>query len=157
MNFELNRSKFSFNLSLKVNLKIRSVNLGNFSVSGGELNFPYGHQADRRALLKLFSCEACVSVFYVFCSHRERIQNCTLNRDAVKIFITDCPLTVKRNSFPSAGNSALRGSKFEFQTRLSDLTMIPSPKSMVSHRVVPFFALLDRHRNHIADGTLFDG
>jgi hypothetical protein len=40
VNFELNRSKFSFNLSLKVNPKNRSFNLGNFSVSGGALNFP---------------------------------------------------------------------------------------------------------------------
>jgi len=33
----LNRSKFSFNLSLKTeSLKISSANLGNFSVSGGE-------------------------------------------------------------------------------------------------------------------------
>jgi hypothetical protein len=40
VNFELNRSKFSFNLSLKVNLENRSFNLGNFSVSGGALNFP---------------------------------------------------------------------------------------------------------------------
>jgi len=37
--FELNRSKFSFNLSLK-NAEVSktvSANLGNFSVSGGEL------------------------------------------------------------------------------------------------------------------------
>jgi len=38
VNFELNRSKFSFNLSLKTCslIKTCSANLGNFSVSGGE-------------------------------------------------------------------------------------------------------------------------
>src|SRR5438045_7202229 len=53
----------------------------------------------------------------MFCSHRKRIQNCTLTPNAVKIFITDCPPCVKRNSFPSAGK-ALRPDRMGCESRL---------------------------------------
>ncbi len=42
----------------------------------------------------------------LFCAHRKQTQNCALKPDAVKIFITDCPPPVKRNSFPSGVKAA---------------------------------------------------
>jgi len=54
--FELNRSKFSFNLSLKTCslIKTCSANLGNFSVSGGE--FISERLFGYRASLKNLTC-----------------------------------------------------------------------------------------------------
>src|ERR1017187_3287575 len=74
VNFELNRSKLSLNLSLKnLAVKIRSANLGNFSVSGGE-SFSESRLGDRASLKtspaahdRYFLCPLCSQV---------QIQNC---------------------------------------------------------------------------------
>jgi len=51
----LNRSKFSFNLSLEVRFKPVQFNPGNFSVSGGELKSCRNPvKPDAGMLLKLF-------------------------------------------------------------------------------------------------------
>jgi hypothetical protein len=63
-----------FNLSLKTcSLKIRSANLGNLSVSGGESlsGSRYGH----RAFLKTLPA-AHDRYIYVFCARQVQIQNC---------------------------------------------------------------------------------
>jgi len=70
-------------------------------VSGGELFKSIGHQADRWASLKLVP-GAHFSVFLSSALLRKRTQNCGYEPDAVKIYITDCPPHVKRNSLPSA-------------------------------------------------------
>jgi len=104
---KLNRSKFSSQPEPLCEPENRSSNLGNFSVSGGEHisrrppSWPSG-------LTEGTSRGACL-LFFVFCAHRERTKNCTRKPDAVKIFITDCPPCVKRNSFPSARNGAPAG------------------------------------------------
>ena len=69
MNFELNRSKLSFNLSLKnVAVKIRSANLGTFfSVSGGE-SFSESRYGDRASLKPYLRHMIVISG--VFCAHK---------------------------------------------------------------------------------------
>src|SRR5271166_649999 len=77
-------------------------NLGNFSVSGGEPTTS-SHQAGRRSSLKLGPA---AHVFYWSCLLCSQVTDTKLHikPDAVKIFITDCRATVKRNSFPSTPN-----------------------------------------------------
>jgi len=63
----LNWSKFSSNLSLKI--ETRSVYLGNFSVSGGE-PFTGGRKTIPPGLAEVLPVAHGVFVFVFFCAHR---------------------------------------------------------------------------------------
>ena len=86
----------------------------------------------------------CALVSSVLTGHKT--QDCTLKPNAVKIFITDCTATVKRNSFPSTPTGALEVQAntpeptcVDESSMLPDLTTIAVLPSIVSHRTVSYF------------------
>lgn len=85
---------------------------GNFSVSGGDSIFPSATKLAAGPVKPDFMAH--VIFIFVFCAHEAKIQIDTRLPDAVKIFITDCPFHVKRNSFPSTRNSASGRAELQF-------------------------------------------
>ena len=105
-------------------------------MSGGDSIFPSATKLAAGPVKPYFMAH--VVLFFVFCAHEAQIQIDTRLPDAVKIFITDCPFRVKRNSFSSTGNGAPRCAIPEL-SKLADLTMMGTAESIVSHRTVSFF------------------
>jgi hypothetical protein len=109
---KLNRSKFSFNLSLEVRLKPVQPNLKNFSVSGGEPNVPKPAKPGTGTQRKL-ACGTC-ALLSIFCAHKVQIQ-LRAETGAVKIFITDCQRPVKENSLLAIRNRAITAIGYRIQ------------------------------------------
>lgn len=85
---------------------------GNFSVSGGDSIFPSATKLAAGPVKPVFMAH----VFYFLSSVLMKLEYKIDTRlpDAVKIFITDCPFHVKRNSFSSTRNGASRRVKPQF-------------------------------------------
>lgn len=113
---------------------------GNFSVSGGESIYQRPPSRTPGATEVLTRMAQDFFYFYVLPALTGyRYKNAHKKPDAVKIFITDCPSSVKRNSFPSTRNPAPLAYKCEHAQNSLDYNTKSSLPSIVPHRMVSFF------------------
>src|SRR5581483_5753945 len=78
-----------------------------------------------------------MSLCFCFLLSRETNTKLPAKPNAVKIFITDCPPCVKRNSFPSADNGP-QHTRESIGSRLRRFKHVLPRKSMVPHQSVRF-------------------
>src|SRR5450759_4768103 len=124
------------NLSLKIcSLKIRSANLGNFSVSGGE---SFSEAITASGLTENVTGGTGSLFLCLLCSTGTNTK-LPLKPDAVKILIADCPRHVKRNPSPLT-RCGVATSEIPVQNDARPIESRYRPcRQPVSHQLVSFF------------------